>query len=169
MAKRIFAFVLILLTIASSSGILLACGDKFLVFNRGTRFQRAVVPREPAAILIYANSAAELLAGAPVDATLRKAGYRPTTVATTNEFENALSAGGWDVVLVSVANVQSVTNRLSDHVAVVPILFNATDRELRQTRKQYKHVLNAPAKSQSLLETIDEALAHRPKPLRKTI
>src|SRR4030095_6994213 len=94
MMKRLCAFGLALLTVANSSGVLLACGDKFLVANRGTRFQRAAAPREPAAILIYTNPESQLLAGAPVDATLRKAGYRPTTVETSDEFEKALNRGG---------------------------------------------------------------------------
>src|SRR5262245_152464 len=98
MTNRLCAFGLALLTIANSSSVLLACGDKFLVSTRGTRYQRAAAPREPAAILIYTNPESELpkvVAGASVDATLRKAGYRPTTVATSDEFEKALNRGGW--------------------------------------------------------------------------
>ena len=171
MNKRVCAFGLILLTVASSS-VLLACGDKFFVSNRGTRFQRAAAPRERAAILIYTSPAAELskvVAGGAVDDTLRKAGHRPTTVATSNEFEKALDGGAWDLVLVSLSDAQGVSKRLPSDVAVVPVFFNATTAELVQARKQFKVVLKAPAKSQSLLEAIDDALAHRSKPKSKSL
>jgi len=169
MTKRLCALGLILAIVAGSGSVLLACGDKFLIHNRGTRFQRASASREPAAILIYTDRGSELLAGAPIDATLRKVGYRPTTVATSNDFEKALGAGGWDLVLVSVSNARAVSERLPNTVAVVPVVVDATNTELKLTKQQYKVVLKAPAKSQSFLEAIDEALARRPKPQRKAI
>jgi hypothetical protein len=172
MSKRLYAAGILLVIGISSGDILLACGDKFLVSSRGTRFQRAAVAREPASILIYTNPASELpkvLANIPVGATLTKAGYRPTTVATSDEFDKALSRGGWDLVLVGMADAQAVSKRLrGDRVPVVlPVVFNPTTSELKETRKLYPVVLKAPAKNQSFLSAIDEALAHRPKPQPK--
>ena len=172
MSKRPCAAGLLLLISISSGNVLLACGDKFLVSSRGTRFQRATVARGPASILIYTNPASELgkvLASIPVNATLTKAGYRPTTVATSDEFEKALSRGGWDLVLVGMADAQGVGKRLRGDLvpAVLPVVFNPTASELRETKKLYRVVLKAPAKSQSFLSAIDEALAHRPKPQAK--
>jgi hypothetical protein len=169
MRKRLGAAGLLLAVGISSGNTSLACGDKFLVSTRGTRFQRAAVPREPAAILIYTNPASELpkaLATFPVDATLAKAGYRPTTVATLEEFEKALSRGGWDLVLAGMADAQAVSKRLRGHAvpAVLPVAFNPTPSELKESKKQYAVVLKGPAKSQSFLSAIDEVLAHRPKP-----
>ena len=172
MCKRLCAAGLLLLTGISSGDVLLACGDKFLVSSRGTRFQRAAVAREPASILIYTNPASELpkvLAGIPVHATLTKAGYRPTTVATSDELDKALGRGGWDLVLVGMVDAQGVSKRLrGDHVpAVLPVVFNPTTSELKETKTLYPVVLQAPAKSQSFLSAIDEALARRPKPQAK--
>ena len=115
MGKRRFAAGLLLLIGINAGNVLLACGDKFLVSRGGTRFQRAAVARKPASILIYTNPASELakvLADIPVDATLTKAGYRPTTVATSDEFDKALSRGGWDLVLVGMADASAVSKRL---------------------------------------------------------
>ena len=39
-----------------SSGELLACGDKFLVASRGTRYQRAGQARHGASILVYMHA-----------------------------------------------------------------------------------------------------------------
>jgi hypothetical protein len=172
MSKRLCRTGLILLISISSGDTLLACGDKFLVSSRGTRFQRAGVARKPASILIYTNPASELprmLASIPVDATLTKAGYRPTTAATSVEFEKALSRGGWDLVLVGMPDAEAVSKRLQgDPVpAVLPVVFNPTTGELKETKRLYPVVLKAPAKSQSFLSAIDEALARRPKPQAK--
>ena len=169
MSRRPWATALLLFIGVSSADALLACGDKFLVTSRGSRFQRAAVAREPASILVYANPASELpqaLASLPVDAALTKAGYRPTTVATADELEKALTRGGWDLVLVGMADAQTVSKHLrGDRVpALLPVVSNPTSSELDETRKLSPVVLKAPTKSQSFLLAIDEALAHRPKP-----
>ena len=52
MRKTLLA-VGILFIYGIGSGELLACGDKFLVASRGTRYQRAGQARETASILIY--------------------------------------------------------------------------------------------------------------------
>jgi hypothetical protein len=168
MSRRLWATGLLLLIGVGFADALLACGDKFLVTTRGSRFQRAAVAREPAAILVYANPTAELvkaLASIPVEATLTKAGYRPTTVATAEELEKALARGGWDLVLVGMADAQTVSKLLrGDRIpAVLPVVSNPTGDELDAARKLYPVVLKAPAKSQSFLSAIDDALAHRPK------
>jgi hypothetical protein len=168
MNRRLYTAGLLILLGIGSANILLACGDKFLVTSRGTRFQRAAVAREPAAILIYMNQASELpkvLASLPIDATLTKVGYRSTTVATSDEFENALSRGGWDLVVVDIADALHASQGLRGDVApvVLPVAFNVTAADLKQTGKQYPVVFKGPAKSQAFLLAIDEALAHRPK------
>ena len=79
--KRWLVVGLLVLTGAGPASDLLACGDKFLVISRGTRYQRAAF-RRPANILIYANATSTLtqsLGNVPVAATLSKVGYRTTT------------------------------------------------------------------------------------------
>jgi hypothetical protein len=166
MRQGICAASLVLLTGISSVNILLACGDKFLVSSRGTRYHLAPAVRKPAAILIYTNPASdvpEALAGVPIDATLRSVGYRSTTVGTSAEFEKALSQGGWDLILVGLADAEAVSKRVQSYARVLPIVVNATVAEMKQAKKQYPVVLNATAKSQTFLAVIDEALAYRPK------
>ena len=46
----------ILVIYGVTSGELLACGDKFLVASRGTRYQRAGQARQGASILVYLPS-----------------------------------------------------------------------------------------------------------------
>ena len=90
MKTRLVAAAVLLLGAVGVTEPLLACGEKFLMRNRGTRFQRAAPARAPASILVYANPALNLpkaLANVPFDATLRKAGYQPTTVTSQAEFD----------------------------------------------------------------------------------
>ena len=155
-----------LLLAGSAAADLQACGDKFLVMSRGTRFQRVAALRPPASILVYANPASDLpkaLSNVSVDATLRKAGYKPTSVANDSEFNAALNHGGWDLVLVAISDGQMASGRAKGDKApiVVPVMLNPTTAEFNQARKQYALVLKSPTKNQSFLDAIDDALAAR--------
>jgi DNA-binding NtrC family response regulator len=150
------------------SNDLLACGDKFLVNSRGTRFQRAGAARQPANILVYANPASTLpkaLEKVQVDDTLRKAGYRPTSVSGPNDLAQALKQGGWDLVLADLGDSAAIRTQLQGNGApmVVPVMVNATGTEIAQAKKDYQRVLKGPFKSQAFLEAIDDALALRDK------
>ena len=155
-----------LLLAASAAADLQACGDKFLVMSRGTRFQRVAALRQPASILVYANPASDLpkaLSNVTVDSTLRKAGYKPTSVANDAEFNAALGQGGWDLVLVALTDGPMASGRAKGDKApmVVPVMLNPTNAEFAQARKQYALVLKSPTKNQSFLDAIDDALAAR--------
>src|SRR5215471_15299762 len=115
MKQQLCAACLMLLIGLTSTNPILACGDKFLISSRGTRYQKAPIKREPHAILIWANpgsESAKALTDVPVDETLRKVGYRPTIVATPAEFDSALNRGGWDLVIVAFADAEAVSKRL---------------------------------------------------------
>lgn len=165
MNSRTIAAALLLVGAVAGSD-LLACGDKFLVVSRGTRFQRAGV-RTSATILVYANPASglpKMLANLPVETTLRKAGYVPTSVATIDELDRALAGHHFDLVLTDVADTKEVGGRLhgDNSPIVLPVVYNMTGAELAKAKKQYLCILKSPAKSQSFLDAIDEALAMKP-------
>ena len=157
------------LSLLASSGVdVSACGDKFLVFSRGTRYQTAAAVRRPANILVYANPASTLpkaLEKASVDSTLRKAGYRPTSVSAAAELEAAIKQGGWDLVVADLADSASLRGRFQGKTApmVVPVVLNATGTELAQAKKEFERVLKGPIKSQAFLEAIDDAITLRDK------
>ena len=169
MRTRLVAAAILLLGGIGVTEPLLACGEKFLMRGRGTRFQRAAPSRRPASILVYANPAlnlAKALANVQVDATLRRAGYRPTTVKSQQDFNSEMSRGGWDLVVVDVADSASVIERLQNSAApiVLPVLFNATSAELAAAKKQHQRILKGPTKNQPFLDAIDAALAEKPAP-----
>jgi len=168
MRKRLLVAGLLLSSLAATGVDLSACGDKFLVASRGTRFQGAPSNRQPANILVYANPSSTLpkaLEKASVDATLRKAGYHPTSVSAPADFEAAMKKGGWDIIVTDLADSSAVRGRLQGKTApmVVPVVMNATGTELAQAKKDYQRVLKGPIKSQAFLDAIDDALALRVK------
>ena len=165
MNARIIAAALLLLVGTGSGDPLSACGEKFLMGSRGTRFSRPAV-RQPAAILVYANPALNLpkaLANVPFEATLRKAGYRPTVVTSAEALSSALGQGGWDLVLADVSDSQAVSSRTQNAKGpiVLPVMYHPTDADLAAAKKQYQRVLKAPTKNQSFLDAIDDALASK--------
>jgi hypothetical protein len=148
---------------AGATGDLFACGDKFLMLGRGTRYERSPAARQAAAILMYAHPASELsriLSTLSVDATLQKAGYRPTTVASPTELDAALRARKWDVVVVDAKDSQTISLRVQNASGphVVPVLTKPTKDELTQAKKLYHTVVSTPTKSRAFLDTIDDAM-----------
>src|SRR6476620_5210996 len=84
-------------------GDLLACGDKFLVAGRGTRYQRPKNARA-ASVLIYANPSSGLPAAlkqVKVDSVLKHEGHRSTTVETFDQLSAILAGGRFDVVVAA--------------------------------------------------------------------
>jgi hypothetical protein len=161
--RRMTGGVLLLMVLMGVRGDLFACGDKFLVVSRGTRFDHPAA-RLAARILIYAKPGtgmATSLGNGPVEATLSKAGYLPTTVTSPQALERELATGEWALVLADLADVQDVRARF--HVATSPMLLavfdNPSGDAMKAAKKQYQHVLKMPAKSRALLDAIDEALA----------
>ena len=165
MTRRLFAIALVTIATLGAWIDAQACGDKFLVPTRGTRFQRPPDMRDPAAILVFANSVIvpASVANAAIEAMLRKAGYRPISVDSAADFDKALGQGKWDLVLVDLADGPSVSSRLLGDGAptLLPVAQNLSSSQLIEARKHYTRVVAMPAKSRALLDVVDEALAAR--------
>jgi hypothetical protein len=160
--RRMIGGVLLAMALIGVKGSVLACGDKFLVVSRGTRFDHPAA-RRAAAILIYAKPGTRMaasLASAPFEDTLRKAGYLPTTVTSAQALDKALQTGEWALVLADLADVQDVRagQRAAISPLVLPVIDNPSGDALKAAKKQYQHVLKTPAKSRVLLDAIDEAM-----------
>jgi hypothetical protein len=145
MRARRFGVLLVILTVGFG-GDLFACGDKFLVSGRGTRYQRPKNARA-ASVLIYADPAsavAATLKKANVEKLLRFEGHRATKVATIEQLSTIVSSGRYDVILTAdsaSADVKKVLPAAPDAAIVVGI--------------------DQLVKSQSLLQAIDKAVLQR--------
>jgi hypothetical protein len=129
-------------------GDLLACGDKFLVAGRGTRYQRPKNARA-ASVLIYANPSSGLPAAlkkVKVEAVLKHEGHRSTTVATFDQLSAVLAGGRFDVVVTATSVAAEVDKLLgvgADRAVVVALddapkegaLLKAIDKAVEQHDK----------------------------------
>ena len=171
MTKKLLV-VGILVFYGLGSGELLACGDKFLVASRGTRYQRAGQARHGASILVYMHPTSTIpkaFERVSEDVT-KKAGYSVTTVSNANELEQALRQGGWDVLLADLADSPAVRGRVQsggpDAPLLVPVAYGVTGTEIAQAKKEYQRVLKGPIKTYAFLAAMDDALALRQKLLK---
>ena len=163
MKRHLTASVLVILCAAGSAADLLACGDKYLVPARGTRFYKPSFARQDASILLYASDTSELfrmMNKLSFDARLQKAGYRPRIVRTDPELASALAQRRWDLVVVDAADVSRMDDSRRDATgpAVLPVSYTLTGEQWKRARQQYPALVKAPKNSGAFLEMIDAAL-----------
>ena len=153
MRKRLWFGALVATLAVGSTADLLACGDKFLVGGRGTRYQRPKNARA-ASVLIYAEAASGVqatLKKEKVESLLKLEGHRATKVQTLGELSTILSSGRYDVILAAnsvSADVKKALGAVPDAAAVLPI--------------------DELAKSRTILQAIDKAVAERDQQLKRT-
>jgi hypothetical protein len=161
-ARSLVAGVLLVAGITASDR-LVACGDKYLNLGLGTRFERSPAERRAAAVLLYVvpGSALSRTFGAQsIEEGMKKAGYQPTQVGTAPEFDAALKARSWDVIVLDGHDTATVGQRVARPGGphLLAVLTRPTKAELKQARTAYETVLEAPTRSRIFLETVDEAL-----------
>lgn len=133
---------------------LLACGDKFLVAGRGTRYQRPKNFRA-ASVLIYANPSSDLQASlrkVPLESVLKREGHRATKVEARDQLSATLASGRYDVVLAAGGDAAAV-GELVGRAADAPVVLGICPKSAEHS----DCALKAP-KEHSLLEAIDKAV-----------
>lgn len=142
-----------------------ACGDKFLVVGRGTRFQQRATSVRTPAVLLYAPPASPLqaaLGGIPVEKTLRRAGYAAAYATSARELDAFLGDAGADVVLAAAQDARLLAPRPgSPGPAVVPVLVDPSPSELAAAQREWGVVLATPLSRSRLLDALDEAFERR--------
>ena len=152
MTKRLGFGALVVVLGLGMTGDLFACGDKFLVGGRGTRYQRPKNARA-ASVLIYAEPSTGLpatLKKNKVDSLLKLEGHKATTVQTFEQLSAIVSSGRYDVILTAnsaSAEVQKLVGIVPEAAVVLPV------EEL--------------AKNKTLLQAIDKAVVQRDHNLKK--
>lgn len=144
---------------------LLACGNKFLVPSRGTRFGKVPVARQDAKILVYAppnSSLSNALGDIQVATLLAEVGYQPTTVSSPDELDAALVQGGWHLVLADTTVLPAALQG-EEAPAILPVLHEPSRTQLADAKQTYGQVIKSPAKSQRFVETVDYAVASQAK------
>lgn len=148
---------------------LLACGDKFLVAGRGTRYQRPKNFRA-ASILIYANPSTGLEAALqklPVESVLKREGHRFTTVATPGELSAILASGRFDVVLAASGDGPTIERLLGGRPDAPIVLSFCVKGQEQPVAEGAACALKAPPKEHRLLDAIDKAVERHDQNARK--
>lgn len=142
-----------------------ACGDKFLVVGRGTRFQQRATSVRTPAVLLYAPPASPLpaaLDGIPVERTLRRAGYAAAYATSARELDAFLGGSDTDVLLAAAPDARLLASRAgSAGPAVVPVLVDPSPSELAAAKREWGVVLATPVSRSRLLDALDEAVERR--------
>ena len=171
MKRRILVAASLTIVAAAGGADLLACGDKFLVVGRGTRYQRPKDAR-PASVLIYARPSSSLATtwkNPNVESTLKREGHRLTTAETSEQLSAILSSGRFDVVLTDGADASEVEKIIGPgpDAPVVLTMCDKTRAEGKGTAEPVSCSLKTPAKAWSLLEAIDKAVELHDQNVRK--
>jgi hypothetical protein len=140
---------------------LLACGDKFLVGGRGTRYQRPKNFRA-ASILIYSNPSTGLEAALrklPVEAVLKREGHRSTKVESLDQVSALAASGGFDVVIADRSDATAVESLLGGRPGAPVVLAVCPIEAAKETVKTGELCdLKASPKARKLLEAVDKAV-----------
>jgi hypothetical protein len=161
--RHVTVVLLLLASVVGATDAVLACGDKFLVPSRGTRFERARPDRQDATVLLYANPGSELarrlMTLAVVD-TLRKEGYRPTLTVTPEEFGSMVRQRDWDLVVLDINDLGLMSNR-SGAPRIVPVTYTLSGNDLKQAKRQYPLIVKAPDRARTFVDAVDAAVQSR--------
>ena len=150
--RRRFGALVVVFAFAMT-GDLFACGDKFLVGGRGTRYQRPKSARA-ASVLIYADPASPVAASlkkGKVESLLKLEGHKSTKVQTLAQLTTIVSTGRFDVILTAnsdSAEVQRLIAASPEAATVVGV--------------------DDLVKNRSLIQAIDKAVVQRDQNLKKT-
>jgi hypothetical protein len=160
------AAILVLL----GAGDAFACGDKFLVSGRGTRYQRPKNARA-ASVLIYANPASGLkdaVGKLPLESVLKREGHRLTSVETLEQLAALVAGGRYDIVLAATSVVDAVTSLLGAAAdAPVVVAFCPKGGADGEGKGKDAACVKTPPKEGSLLQAIDKAVVQRDGNLRR--
>lgn len=151
---------------------LVACGDKFLVVGRGTRYQRPKGARA-ASVLFYTSPESGLTVlfkTMRVDSVLKREGHRATAVATLEQLSAALAGASFDVIFVDAADVPAVKGLLAgrpESPTLLPFCDGTRTTPVAAARDA-DFCMTSPPKERSILEAIDQAVDRRDRSLGKT-
>lgn len=144
------------------SGILEACGAKFLVATRSAQRQRMVRTSRPATILLYQHNNS---AGVVEDTTalrdlLKGVGHTVTIAAGEAALHDAAQSGGFNLVVMQLAEAQrlkTAVNASLPNAAILPVAVLASSSVSAAAKAEFGKVLIVPTKTSEILSTVESA------------
>lgn len=159
MKVRVFAFLAVGIVMLAQQA--LACGEKFLIVGRGSKFQRSYVALHPASAVVL-NSG--LTARREFQSRLKLAGHRIRLVSNTGLLRQALEDERFDLVLADITDATAVEAAMlstgSDAV-FLPVVDAASPTPQGQYRCPLKQ--EGGAKSRNFLTALDAVMDSKRK------
>jgi hypothetical protein len=165
--RRVNVCLWALLVFSSTNAI--ACGDKYVVFGQGVRFQRAYAAAHPANILLYLNPGSKWAAPENRErllTLLRMVGHRPEAVSTIEELQAAVTTGHYDIVLTEFSAVAPATQTVANvkvRPSIIPMVFEPTRQEMKDIERQNSCAVQVSKRSHELLSVINGVMDQRLK------
>jgi hypothetical protein len=156
------------------TGILQACGDKFLMVGRSAKFHQAYAAIYPASIVVFAQpqrNAAKAIRDPRLQNDLKQAGHRVFIAEDENALAKALESDRVDLVLTDVADADRIAQRASSAPAkprVLPVMYEPTREQAKTVEEQYMCRLTSSDRSDKYLAAIDDAMKARADQKKKT-
>jgi hypothetical protein len=141
----------------------LACGDKLLFLGRGVSFARIHMAEKPASILIYMNESSQLPAAdkdVQFQTVLRIAGHRPKSVANRTEFEQALTSGSYNVIIVGMSDAETLKAEIEGapgRPLLIPMLYKPKKEQFAAAQQQFSCAVKAE-KNNRILRVLEDAM-----------
>jgi hypothetical protein len=157
----------LVLVCAVSAADVSACGDKYVVFGQGVRFQRAYAAVRPARILVYQEPGPKSAAPRNRErllTVLRMVGHRPDAVATVDEMRVAVGANRYDVVLTeftTTAEATAIAAAAPVPPTVIPMIFDPTTAERTRIERENSCAVQVSKRSHELLTVINTVMDQR--------
>lgn len=146
-----------------------ACGDKYVVFGQGVRFQRAYAATHPASILVYLKAGTRAATAENRDrllGVLRMVGHRPQAVSTMSEAQTAIATGQFDILMAEPDDATSLADSVvksTAHPTVVPLLFDPTKEQIVAIEKQNTCAVQVSKRNHELLTVLNDIMGQRTK------
>jgi hypothetical protein len=143
-----------------------ACGDKFVIVGRGSRFQRAYVALHPASLLVL-NS--KVTAERDLQSSLKIAGHTVRVVSDTGSLAAAVAAGRVDLVLADFRDAEEIGRVLPREAfdrLLLPVIDGSSKSSVAAATNQYKCLLGhgrSMKASRHFLAEIDSAMESKLK------
>jgi hypothetical protein len=164
--RRVAVFLLACVVFAPNT---FACGDKFVVFGQGVRFQQAYAAAHPGNILVYLKPGSKWTTPENRERllmVLRMVGHRAQAVSTLEELRAAAATAKYDVVLAELSTSAETTGtiiNLNVRPTMIPMVFEPTRQELKEIEKQKGCTVAVSRRSHELLSVINAVMEQRTK------
>jgi hypothetical protein len=162
--RKVFAVAVLVLALGSQA--VNACGDKFSLLGRGTRFQQAYAAIHPARILLVIPPKSVKQAAVRdgrLKTALKLAGHKVDEV-SSRELRRVSSGTRYDIILTGRADVSAVTDALLQGTAkpsIVSIVEANAPAEAPAGSVRADAELKAPQSLPTILRLLDDMMKAR--------